>query len=450
LRFFASTSARLAVLLFAAIFLPTFAMLGFMQFVSDRALADEERALVREVRAELLADYESSGPRGLAGAIGDRVDLDPSGDTVLAYLGPDGKLRAGNVTSLPADLPAAGWFERTVERPDRDDPQPLRLEVTRLPGGARLIAGHYQTSAGPLRRANARGLLLAGLLAVPLALGLTFMLLRLVERRVSRIARIAEQVGSGDLSQRVAGDASGDAFDRLGQALNAMLERIEALVGELRLVTDGLAHDLRSPITRLQAALEHARAADAPARLAALDAAGAEAAGLHSLLATALQISRAEAGIGRDRFQPVPVTAVLNDVAEIYGPAAEEQGFAISVTAPDDLALPAHRELLGQALGNLVENALRYAEGGSTIALIARREDRAVVLEVSDNGPGIPAERRSEALSRFGRLDPARHIAGSGLGLALVGSTARLHGGHVHLGDAGPGLRVRLTLPADP
>jgi signal transduction histidine kinase len=447
---FASTTARLAVLLFAAIFLPTFAMLGFMQLVSDRALADEERALVREVRTELLADYKSSGAKGLIGSIGDEVDLDPSGDMMLAYIGPDGKLLAGNLTRLPAGLPQSGWLERTVKRADSDDPQPLRIEITRLPGGARLVAGHFQVSAGPLRRANARGLLLAGLLAVPLALGLTVVLLRVVERRVSRIARIAEQVGSGDLSQRVAGDASGDAFDRLGLALNAMLERIETLIAELRLVTDGLAHDLRSPITRLQSALEQARAQEGPEQATALDAARAEAVGLHSLLSTALQISRAEAGIGRDRFQPVPATGVLNDVAEIYGPAAEEQGFAISADAPEDLTLPAHRELLGQALGNLVENALRYAQGGSRITLAGRREGKTVVLEVSDDGPGIPPERRAEALSRFGRLDPARHVAGSGLGLALVNSTARLHGGTVELGDAGPGLRVRLRLPGEP
>src|SRR5205085_9723756 len=133
----------------------------------------------------------------------------------------------------------------------------------------------------------------------------------------SRIARIAEQVGSGDLSQRMATGDSGDAFDRLGQALNAMLERIETLVAELRLVTDGLAHDLRSPITRLQAALEQARTMSGPARLAALDAARVEAVGLHSLLATALQISRAEAGIGRDRLQIIPVRPVLEDVAEL-------------------------------------------------------------------------------------------------------------------------------------
>ncbi|MEO6040602.1 MAG: HAMP domain-containing sensor histidine kinase [Croceibacterium sp.] len=444
-----STSARLAVLLFAAIFIPTLAMLAFMQLISARALGDEERALVREMREELLADYDSAGARGLAASIQQRVELDPSSETVLAVVARDGRITAGNMTRLPSPLPRSGWFERRLPRAGHDAPELVRFEVTSLPDSSRLVAGHFQSSADALRRANARGLLMAALLAAPLALGLTFMLLRLVERRVSRIAHIAGQVGSGDLSRRVASDASGDAFDRLGQALNTMLERIETLVGELRLVTDGLAHDLRSPITRLQAALEQARAASGPGRLAALDAARAEAVGLHALLATALQITRAEAGIGRDRFRPVPVKAVLGDVAEIYGPLAEEQGFTIAVAAPEGLEVLGHRELIGQALGNLVENALHYAAGGSAIRLAGRRAGKTVVLEIADNGVGIPAERRGEALSRFGRLDPARHIAGSGLGLALVTATARLHGGTVALADARPGLLVRITLPAD-
>ncbi|MEO6152803.1 MAG: HAMP domain-containing sensor histidine kinase [Croceibacterium sp.] len=435
-------------MLFAAIFIPTLAMLAFMQLISQRALGEEERALVREVREELLADFESEGTRGLITSIRERVLLDPSGETVLAYVAPDGRVLAGNLAQLPAGLPRTGWLERMQTRPARDEAELARFEVSRLPDGARLVAGHYQSSAEPLRRANTRGLLMAALLAAPLALGLTVMLLRLVERRVSRIARIAEQVGSGDLSQRVASDASGDAFDRLGQALNAMLERIEMLVAELRLVTDGLAHDLRSPITRLQSALEQARTLGGPARLAALDAARSEAVGLHTLLATALQISRAEAGIGRERFQPVPVDAVLADVAEIYGPLAEHQGFSITSESLAGLVLPGHRELIGQALGNLIENALRYATGGTTIRLTGRRVGKVVVLEVSDDGPGIAPERRAEALSRFGRLDPARHIAGSGLGLALVTATARLHGGTVELADARPGLIVRLALPA--
>jgi signal transduction histidine kinase len=165
------------------------------------------------------------------------------------------------------------------------------------------------------------------------------------------------------------------------------------------------------------------------------------------MLTAAIQISRAEAGIGRDRFAPVELATVLADLVEIYGPLAEDGGFRITAEAPPGLVLPIHRELLGQALGNLIENTLRYAAGGSRLAIRAAREENTVVINVADDGPGIAADQRQEALRRFGRLDPSRHAAGSGLGLSLVEAAARLHGGRIELADAKPGLLVRLILP---
>jgi signal transduction histidine kinase len=273
-------------------------------------------------------------------------------------------------------------------------------------------------------------------------------LLRIIERRVSRIAGIAERVGAGDLSRRVEVGDGDDAFARLGRGFNGMLDKIEALVTELRLVTDGLAHDLRSPITRLQSVIERA-AVDArdPEARAALESAQNEARVLQTMLTTALQITRAEAGIGRERFVAVDLATLLADLVEIYGPVAEESGFVLTAEAPEGLTLPAHRELLGQALGNLVENALRHAEGGSRIRLTGAREGEDIVVTVSDDGPGIPAERRDEALRRFARLDPSRHASGHGLGLSLVDAATRLHGGRVELADGEPGLSVRLILP---
>jgi signal transduction histidine kinase len=255
-------------------------------------------------------------------------------------------------------------------------------------------------------------------------------------------------VGAGDLSRRVEVGEGDDAFARLGRGFNGMLDKIEALVTELRLVTDGLAHDLRSPITRLQTVIERASvdARDSDTR-AALDSARNEAENLQAMLTAALQISRAEAGIGRDRFVPVDLATVLDDLVEIYGPLAEEGGFALTAEAPEGVILPIHRELLGQALGNLVENALRHAEGGSKIRLGVARERDDIVISVADDGPGIPPERRGDALRRFGRLDPARHTSGFGLGLSLVDAAARLHGGRVELADGQPGLIVRLVLP---
>jgi signal transduction histidine kinase len=448
-RVVATSSARLAALLFAAIFLPTMGMLGFMHFASVRMLASQRAAVVTELRDELMAEYLVDGPRGLTAAIRDRLRFNPLGEEVMSYATRTGRIVAGNLPMWPRDQSRdAHWLEVEVRRSGDQGDRPVMLLVTPLRDGSRLLTGHVANGSTELAVANKWAFLLALAIAGPLSLGLAFLLLRIIERRVARIAGIAEQVGEGDLSQRVALGKGEDAIARLGRGLNAMLDKIEALVLELRLVTDGLAHDLRSPITRMQAALERAAvAADDPAARDAIESALHEAEGLQSMLTVALQISRAEAGIGRERVEPVELATMLDDLAEIYGPVAEENGFSLSASAPPGLVLPVHRELLGQALGNLVENALRHAEGGSHIELAVRRECDAIVITAADDGPGIDASRRQEAMRRFGRLDPSRHAMGSGLGLSLVEAAARLHGGKVELADAYPGLLVRVILP---
>src|SRR6185312_971510 len=322
---------RLAALLFAAIFLPTLAMLGFMNFASARALAIERSSLVTELRDELMSEYVCDGPRGLTSAIRDRVRFNPLGEEVISYADASGKIVAGNLPAWPRALtPRARWFEIAMRRPGDRVGHRVLLLITPLPDGSRLVTGYVMSGGQQLRDANQWAFLLALAIAGPLALGLVFVLLRIIERRVARIAGIAERVGEGDLSQRVEVGTGDDAFSRLGRGFNGMLDKIEALVVELRLVTDGLAHDLRSPITRLQSVIERAAvgARDAGAR-AALESAQQEAEGLQGMLTAALQISRAEAGIGRDRFEAVDLAAVLGDLVEIYGPAAEDSGFVL-------------------------------------------------------------------------------------------------------------------------
>ncbi len=444
-----SSSTRLAALLFAAIFLPTIGMVSFMQVASERSLAEQRADLVTELRDELLSEYQGGGARGLVTAVRDRLEFNPLGEEVLSYAARDGRVVAGNLEIWPATDPhRTRWSEVFLRREGDQQARPVVLLVTQLPDGSRLLTGHVASGSAELNAANRWALVLALLVALPLSFGLAFLLMRMIERRAASIARIAERVGGGDLSQRVELGRGEDAFARLGRGLNAMFDRIEALVTELRLVTDGLAHDLRSPVTRLQSVIERAAAnVEDDTAADALESARQEAQNLQAMLTTALQISRAEAGIGRDRFVPVDIAAALDDLVEIFGPVAEEEGFALTAQAPAGLVLSAHRELLGQALGNLVENALRYASGASAIALAAKVEGNEVILSVTDDGPGIAAERRGDALRRFGRLDPARHLGGSGLGLSLVEATARLHGGRFELTDADPGLSARLVLP---
>jgi signal transduction histidine kinase len=223
--------------------------------------------------------------------------------------------------------------------------------------------------------------------------------------------------------------------------------RIDALVSQLRMMTDGLAHDLKSPVTRLLSVVEQAstQTRDDQA-LDALEKVHREAQTLQGMLSTALLISRTEAGFGSDRMRDTPIAELLKDLAEVYGPLIEDSGFTLHVAAPAGLAFPLHRELVSQAIANLVENALKYAEGGDSIALEAAMDSDALSISVSDNGPGIPADQHEAAMKRFGRLDPSRTKPGSGLGLSLVEAVARLHHGALLLGDAAPGLRATLRL----
>jgi signal transduction histidine kinase len=207
-----------------------------------------------------------------------------------------------------------------------------------------------------------------------------------------------------------------------------MLDRIGGLLGELRAVTDSIAHDLRSPLTRMRARIDRAMETDDTATLrAAIEGVSREADALLAMLASALEISRMEAGIGQDRLVRTDLGAMLADLGELYEPLVDEQGRGLTVCVAAPLSAPVHRELLGQALANLIDNALKYGAGAMTLFL--RAETGMAVIGVSDEGPGISPAREAEAQRRFGRLHSARGIAGAGLGLSLVAAVARMHGG---------------------
>jgi len=268
---------------------------------------------------------------------------------------------------------------------------------------------------------------------------------RMIEARLGRTVATAEAVAAGDLARRVALDGSQDAFEALAVSVNAMLDRIAALMTELKVATDGLAHDLRSPLTRLRATLERALAAsqDEGARVAVLRALD-EGDRLLAMLDTALRITRAEAGLGREAFVEIDLATMIRDLVEMFEPLAEDRGMTVSATVPATLPIVAHREILGQALANLVDNALKYGDG--QVEVTATRIAGGVAISVVDDGPGIPADRRPEAMKRFGRLDAARSESGAGLGLTLAAAVAHLHDGTLTLEDNRPGLIARLTL----
>jgi signal transduction histidine kinase len=272
---------------------------------------------------------------------------------------------------------------------------------------------------------------------------------RYVGLRINDIASVANRISARDLTQRVPLSGAGDAFDRLAAQINAMLDRISMLMEELRLLTDSLAHDLRSPVSRLRSAAHAAvQTSDPKEQEEQLGSLVRQADSLMRILTTVLEISRSEALTGRKQFNWFDIGELAAELAEMYDPLAEEGGARLVYERPlRPVPLLGHRQLLAQAVSNLIENAIRYGASGDEIRIGVKPGERLIRIEVSDLGPGIPSERRAEARRRFGRLDSSRSNEGAGLGLALVEAIAHLHDGKLILEDNRPGLLTILELP---
>jgi len=300
------------------------------------------------------------------------------------------------------------------------------------------------------------GIALLALLGVGAGLAVS----RSVLRRIESITDTSRTIMAGDLSKRIPLDGSGDELDRLSGSLNGMLARIEELIVALREVSDNIAHDLKTPLNRLR---NRAEAALANPNGAASYRDGLvktieEADDLIKTFNSLLLIARLEAGAVAESMGPVDLSAIVGDVAELYEPVAEEAGLQLETSVASGLSLVANRELVSQAVANLVDNAIKYsvddsrpgagdAAARSKITLSMSRAGDSIEIAVGDRGPRVAPQDRERALQRFVRLEKSRSRPGSGLGLSLVAAVARLHGGSIRLEDNAPGLRAVLTLP---
>ena len=397
------------------------------------------------LRATLLGAWASGGVDRLVRVAEGRLDRSDRPQSVVLVIRRDGRVLAGNVAAWPPNVVVGPPSTIEMVRVARHRPEAMRVIGTVLPDGTRLLTGHV--IEGELAFVGAMEVAMVAAMVVALLLaGLAgWAAAWVIGARLRRTAQSVAAVAAGNLDRRVTLDGGSDAFEALGRSVNAMLDRIAMLVGELKLATDGLAHDLRSPLTRLRATLERALgAADSEEGRVAVLRAMEEGDRLLAMLDTALRITRAEAGIGRDAFQPVDLSALIAEVADMFEPLAEDRGLAILVERTDATIVPANREMIGQAVANLIDNALKYGAGIIRVGVFEAADG--VVVTVSDDGPGIPADRRGDALRRFGRLDAARTESGAGLGLSLVVAVAHLHGGTLELGDNAPGLAARMTM----
>jgi signal transduction histidine kinase len=446
------TTLRIALLAGLLALLSNLAVIGFIyERTHDEAVATLHRQVTEE--SKVLTDiYRTGGKAALNEAIQDTLSYaDPQ--TAVALIDASGRQVEGNLAQAPSLQSMQEGYRSAVIRL-RGQPSPHQAEIvlSRLAGGQWLVSGRLVGEGLAFRVTLERSLLIALVVAGLLGLLCGVILAHYVSRRIGKIAAVANRISARDLSQRVPLSGAGDSFDRLGQQINAMLDRISTLMHELRLLTDSLAHDLRSPVSRLRAAAHAAAETSDPAEQEELlTSVVRNADSLIRILTAVLEISRSEALTGRKQFAWFDVGELAAELAEMYDPLAEEGGASLIYDRPRrPVPLFGHRQLLAQAVSNLVENAIRYASDGGEIDVRVRPGEKQIRIEVADRGPGIPLERREEALKRFGRLDSSRSDEGAGLGLALAESIAHLHDGELLLDDNEPGLVTTLELPVHP
>lgn len=447
IRLLRTTAFRLSLLYAGLYSLLAAAGLGFIYWSTASYIETQIDARLRLETEVLLNLYRDRALPALIETIRQRSQDDGS-QRIFFYrlLTPD------NLPDLPDLPPAPGTrtyatlrLAEVFSSTDTDSPR-VRVLATVLPNGQRLLVG---------RDLNDEQQLLEHTLGIVLGVSTVIFLLALAGsaymgylslRRIDTIDRTAGEIMAGDFSRRIPITARDDEFDLLGRKLNAMLARIEQLLAGMRQVTDNIAHDLRSPLNRLRSRLDvtllEARNADEYRTV--LTNAVEDVDGLLKTFNALLNIAQAEAGVSRDEWETVDLHALAEDLADLYGVLAEEQGSELQWQAAPGLRVRGNRHLLAQAVGNLLDNAVKYTPPGGHIALNVAAEDNRIVLTVADNGPGIPAAECERVLERFVRLDQARSQPGNGLGLSLVKAVAQLHGAQLLLADNAPGLRVVL------
>jgi signal transduction histidine kinase len=441
-----SSIARLALLQGMALALAMVAVLGGVYFVSSRIIAADSDQSIRLEAQGLAEEFRDRDLDAFVTAIVDRAEDPWVRGAVYELRGPRGDFLAGNVVVLPdLQVGADGWaeFEVAVTRGDANASRQVRSRVIELGGGFRLLVGHDIQDRRAFRAVMLRsiawavvGTLLIGVLA-------SWWLGRRIARAAHAISDSAGRIAGGSLGERLPLTGSGDEIDALVGRFNDLLGRIETLTTTMRAVLDSTAHDLRGHLNRIRGAAQDAhRAAASPPERTAVEAVITEIDRLGDTLQGLLRIALAESGTAP--LEEVDLSAVAADLAELYQPVAQPGQLQVAIER--GLTVRGHRQLLSQALANLIDNALKYGKG-TRIAVALARAGGAARLEVSDGGPGIPAEHRELATQRFRRLPAGSGLPGSGLGLSLVAAVARLHQARLELADANPGLAVVLEIP---
>jgi signal transduction histidine kinase len=428
-------------------------VIGWLGFATQRLFTDQlTETITAEVRG-LAEQYSIGGIRRLVEVVEERGNR--PGASLYLVTSFTGDSLAGNIGELPAGtLNRPGWIETDYRRAGEsstDRPHRAIVQIYGLPGNFRLLVGRDLEERDRMREIFGRGFRLALMVALILGLIGAYFVTRRVLKRVDAMTDMSRRIMEGDLTGRLPTAGSRDELDRLAGSVNDMLARIEALMAGMKEVSDNIAHDLKTPLTRLRNKAEDALrvASGEEAYRAALTGIIEESDGLIRTFNALLMIARAEAGNQREGMAPLDLGEIARGVAELYEPVVEEAGIALDVVAAP-VRVTGNRELLGQVMANLLDNALKYGapEGGERrVSVTVAADGGDAVITVADRGPGIADGDRGRVLDRFVRLETSRSRPGSGLGLSLAAAVARLHGGGLSLDDNRPGLKVALRLP---
>ena len=459
-----TTAFRLTLVYLFLFALFAASLLGYFAWNTRRLINEQITTTVNGEIAEITDLYTRRGLRGLAGTLG-TGRCGPAPTSISSPRRRAGRSAAMSNRCRPGVMASTGWTETAYRRLDEQDTANHRalVRVTELTNGFRLLVGRDLEERRRLFGIVAKAAQWSLLVVIVLGIGGGIFVARRVLRRIDAMTGTTRRIMAGDLSGRLPVGRSGDELDRLAENLNAMLERIEALMMGLKEVSDNIAHDLKTPLTRMRNRAEEALASsgsEAEYR-AALERTIEESDGLIRTFNALLMIARAESGQARGNMDDFDAADVARGIHELYEPLAEDDGMTLRVKTAT-ARLHGNRELISQALANLVENAIKYGKPSPVvqpldpaaaartreIVIEARRENDHVLLSVTDHGPGIPEADRKHAVERFVRLEASRTLPGSGLGLSLASAVATLHGGELRLGDSHPGLTATLVIPA--
>ncbi|ANJ66192.1 hypothetical protein A9404_01320 [Halothiobacillus diazotrophicus] len=460
-RLLRTTVFRLSLIYAAGFSLLTGLVLGGVFFSTQSYLNQRVIDTLQTDLATLLEPDDDHPPlhtADLMERIHDLRHFDHSRGGIIALADRNGHLLAGNLLQWPKAVPLApGVF--TVDIHDMSIPPPLRqrkddfdvlVQVKALPNGNRILVGQQLADEEDLSEYIGTLFLIALTL---ISLGAVFggvMMGRAALKQIDQISRAARRIASGDLTERLpVHPRRRNEFDEIATELNNTLDRINALVKGMREVTDNVAHDLRSPLNRLRSRLEVALIESqhtAPCQQLLLESIE-DLQGILSTFNTLLSISQAEAGIQRLPFTPLDIGALCRDLGELYEASAEEAGLTLAVSAHESLCVRGNRDLLAQALSNILDNAIKYTPVGGSITIQARSAGKQASIQICDTGIGVPSDQYDHIFQRFVRLDAARNQPGNGLGLAQVLATVKAHHGDIDLSDHRPGLCLEIRLP---